>query len=169
MADKCGNFACWVSSEPFADEDYAKVKATIKAQHGKRFAVLECFQEIPCNPCEEACPRHAIKVGTPITNLPVLDWERCTGCGNCISKCPGQAIIVLDTSVAQWDRVSIPYEYLPLPDVGSLVTAADRKGKPVCTAKVLNVAVIRAYDKTAVVQLEVPSGMGEVVRGIIAI
>lgn len=38
-------------------------------------AVIECVQKIPCNPCEAACPAHAITVGSPITNTPVLDRE----------------------------------------------------------------------------------------------
>ena len=33
-------------------------------------AVIECVQEIPCNPCEVACKLGAIKIGEPITNLP---------------------------------------------------------------------------------------------------
>lgn len=33
-------------------------------------AVIECVQEIPCNPCENACPFGAIKIGDPITNCP---------------------------------------------------------------------------------------------------
>lgn len=52
-------------------------------------AVIECVQEIPCNPCENACPFGAIKIGDPITNLPVLDGEKCTGCGTCVAMCPG--------------------------------------------------------------------------------
>ena len=49
----------------------------IKAANGwpteERFAqgpvaIAECVQEIPCNPCEGACPFHAITVGEPITN-----------------------------------------------------------------------------------------------------
>ena len=36
-------------------------------------AVIECTEEIPCNPCETVCKRGAIVVGEPITNLPHLD------------------------------------------------------------------------------------------------
>jgi len=36
--------------------------------------VIECVQDIPCNPCEMACPKGAITVGNPITQVPVL-WK----------------------------------------------------------------------------------------------
>ncbi len=59
-------------------------------------AIIECFQDIPCNPCEMKCPRNAIKVGIPITNLPELDEEKCSGCGLCVPWCPGLAIFILN-------------------------------------------------------------------------
>ena len=46
-------------------------------------AVVECVQQIPCNPCESACPFHAIHIGEPITNTPKVDKETCIGCGMC--------------------------------------------------------------------------------------
>ena len=58
-------------------------------------AVIECVQQIPCNPCEKACPFGAIEVGPDITNLPRLDLDKCRGCGICLSKCPGLAIFLL--------------------------------------------------------------------------
>ena len=44
----------------------------------KAVAIIECIEEIPCNPCETACPAGAIRVGTPITNLPALIPEKFT-------------------------------------------------------------------------------------------
>ena len=38
-----------------------------------RVAVVECLQEIPCNPCESACKFGAIQIGENITALPCLD------------------------------------------------------------------------------------------------
>ena len=51
----------------------------------KKCVVIECKQNIPCNPCESACPHHAITIGNPITNLPVVDSEKCIGCGLCVA------------------------------------------------------------------------------------
>ena len=82
-------------------------------------AVIECAQEIPCNPCCRACPQGAITVAPVITALPSLRGEVCTGCGLCIPKCPGLAIFVVHKNYTEsTSLVSFPYEYLPLPAVG---------------------------------------------------
>ena len=52
--------------------------------------VIECVQNIPCNPCQDACPKHCIKIGSHITALPAVDPEvECIGCGLCVSSCRG--------------------------------------------------------------------------------
>jgi Fe-S-cluster-containing hydrogenase component 2 len=130
-------------------------------------AVIECVQEIPCNPCEAACARHAIRVGTPITNRPVLDPEKCTGCGLCVPQCPGLAIFVIDLSGPEGTAViTLPYEYLPLPEAGETVDAVDRSGEVVGRGKVLRVVSTRAGNRTAAVTVEVAREHGMNVRGI---
>jgi Fe-S-cluster-containing hydrogenase component 2 len=130
-------------------------------------AVIECVQEIPCNPCEAACPHHAIRVGTPITNCPVLDPEKCTGCGLCVTQCPGLAIFVVDVSRSgETAAVTLPYEYLPLPEAGELVDVVDRSGEVVGRGRVLRAATTRATDRTAAVTVEVAREHGMNVRGI---
>lgn len=58
--------------------------------------VIECVQNIPCNPCQDACPKHCIKIGSHITALPAVDPEvECIGCGLCVSSCSGQAIFLV--------------------------------------------------------------------------
>ena len=52
-------------------------------------AVVECYQKIPCNPCQTACPFGAINIGCDINNIPERDENVCTGCGMCVAKCPG--------------------------------------------------------------------------------
>lgn len=130
-------------------------------------AVIECPQEIPCNPCEEACPHQAITIGTPITNCPQLDEDKCIGCGLCISRCPGLAIFLVDLTYSEESAaVAFPYEYLPLPDVGQEVAAVDRAGKPVCEAKVINVMNAKANDRTPVITVSVPRKHATTVRSI---
>ena len=44
--------------------------------------IMECSQNIPCNPCQDACPKHCIKIGKDITALPAVDESvECVGCG----------------------------------------------------------------------------------------
>ena len=128
-------------------------------------AVIECIQEIPCNPCENACRFNAIIIGKPITNLPRLVEERCRGCGECIPACPGLAIFLVNRAYSsEEEAVSIPYEYLPLPEVGSTVDALDRRGERVCSGRVIKVANPRKNDNTAVVTLAVPKRYSDQVR-----
>ncbi len=115
-------------------------------------AIVECVECIPCNPCESACPVGAIRVGKPITNLPSVDYALCTGCGRCISRCPGLAILVKNAAESDTlASVMFPYEYLPLPAVGSSVCMVDRHGAPVCGGTVKRVATNAANHQTAVV------------------
>lgn len=130
-------------------------------------AVIECNEQIPCNPCEVACKFNAIKVGKPITNLPILDENLCTGCGLCISRCPGLAIFVIDKTYSDKEGiVSFPYEYFPLPEKGSIVEAVDRKGKIVCKGEIIRVLNPKKYDRTPVVSIKVPKEQIHEVRGI---
>ncbi|HCM23727.1 MAG TPA: 4Fe-4S ferredoxin, partial [Ruminococcaceae bacterium] len=106
--------------------------------------------------CDAACPFGAIHVGEPITNFPVLSAEKCKGCGACVAKCPGMAIFVIDKSYSQTKgSVSFPYEYYPLPEVGSTVTVVNRQGEAVGNGKVLRVQNPVSFDHTPVVTVEV--------------
>ena len=130
-------------------------------------AVIECIQEIPCNPCESACRFNAIVVGKPITNLPRLVEEKCRGCGECIPACPGLAIFLVNRTYSPEEAaISIPYEYLPLPEVGSTVNALDRRGERVCSGRVIRIANPKKNDNTAVVTIAVPRRYSDQVRSL---
>ena len=140
---------------------------TPERQAKGKFIVIECFQEIPCNPCETVCNRQAIKVGTPITNLPFYIAEECNGCGMCIAVCPGQAIFMIDKNFAPGrELVAFPYEYYPLPEEGMTVPAVNRAGEIVCEGRVEKVQTHKSLDKTNVINLSVPKGMADIVRSI---
>jgi Fe-S-cluster-containing hydrogenase component 2 len=122
----------------------------------KRVAVLECVEDIPCNPCEVACPTGAIAIGTPITNLPRISGDKCTGCNLCVAVCPGLAIFVVQKNFAEGlASVSLPYELLPLPGEGDEVRALDRAGGFLCMARVVKVQKARKFDRTNVVTVSV--------------
>ncbi len=109
-------------------EDVAKVTPPLARLQKGPCAVIECFQKIPCNPCATSCPFGAIERGNDINELPVINWDICTGCGICVVNCPGLAIFVVDLSQPDKAVVKLPYEFLPLPKVGETVTAIRRDG-----------------------------------------
>lgn len=120
-------------------------------------AVIECIEEIPCNPCETSCPRGAISVGKPITNLPRIDFKKCTGCGICAAACPGLAIYIKNYGYSEEEAlITFPYEYLPLPEEGDIVTAAGRRGQEICSGKIVRVLQSKASNKTAMISMAFP-------------
>lgn len=129
-------------------------------------AIIECVQEIPCNPCEAACKFGAIMIGDEITKLPTLNADKCTGCGMCIAKCPGLAIFVVDKSGGDSASVAFPYEYFPIPLAGDKVTAVNRKGEPVCDGIIVKVVNPKAYDHTPVITVKIPVEFADEVRSI---
>lgn len=132
-----------------------------------RVAVVECLQEIPCNPCEASCKFGAIKIGENITALPCLDEEACTGCGACVAQCPGLAIFIVNKAYSETEAtVDFPFEYLPLPAKGDEVDAVNRAGEVVCRGRVVNVINIKANAGTSVVSLAVPKEYADDVRSM---
>ena len=130
-------------------------------------AVIECEQEIPCNPCELTCRQKAIKIGAPITNLPELSGDLCIGCGNCIAGCPGQAIFMIDKTYSEKTAlVVIPYEYLPVPAPGDVVKVKNRDGEIIGQGKIHRVVDNASTDKTVVLYIETDKSIGEEVRAI---
>lgn len=128
-------------------------------------AVFECEQSIPCNPCAEACPRGAIRPFADINECPSVDAELCNGCGLCLMRCPGLSIFVVDEGyTADEALLKLPYEFIPLPAPGDLVSAIDRDGKMVGTASVIRSQ--QSSNKTAVVWITVPKELAMSVRHI---
>ena len=132
----------------------------------KKCVVIECAQNIPCNPCEVSCPQHAITVGEPITNLPVVDESKCVACGLCVASCPGQAIFLVDQTAEDYDTVTLPYEYYPLPEKDQEVYCLSRSGQFLTKGHVLRIVLTKKNDRTAVVEVKVPKGYGMQVRNI---
>lgn len=129
--------------------------------------VIECGQDIPCNPCEDICPEGAISVGDPITNLPAVNPDVCNGCIICISICPGLCMFVVHKNFNETEAlIYLPYELLPLPEKGSIVKGCNRKGEPVCDARVEKVLKGEKLRRTAIIAIAVPKELFETVRGI---
>jgi len=116
----------------------------------KGVAVAECIQEIPCNPCVDSCPVNAISM-KDINAPPVVDYDACIACGQCVGVCPGLAIFVVKKNDNE-GLLTLPYEFLPIPEKGDRVNTIDRTGKKIGIGVVEKV---KKQGKTMVVTVKI--------------
>ncbi len=118
-------------------------------------AILECYEDIPCNPCQTSCPFDAIIIGENINTQPKLIVDKCTGCGLCVTSCPGLAIVVAQIK-GDHAQFKIPYEFLPMPKKGEVWDGVNRSGETICDAIIDGVQLQQKNDHTALVTCRVP-------------
>jgi len=148
-------------------EDLAKVTPTDERFALGPVAIVECFQEIPCNPCVKACKRGAITMPNDINDIPVVDAELCNGCSLCVSLCPGLAIFIVDKTYSKEQAlVKLPYEYVPVPDVGQFVTGLNRSGEELGSFEVVRVTSGGKKNMTYTISLAVPHDLAMEIRDI---
>ncbi|MDR2836415.1 MAG: FAD-dependent oxidoreductase [Bacteroidales bacterium] len=117
-------------SKDYIDSQQHPIKIIDKAYEPERkraeekpYIKLECIYGFACNPCEFACPHSAItKIAT--NTIPKIDYEKCIGCMECISNCPGLAIFGYNEKK---DCVFLPFEYFA--DEGSDVFLVNNNGE----------------------------------------
>jgi Fe-S-cluster-containing hydrogenase component 2 len=137
------------------------LKIPTKKQLEKGVAILECIQEIPCNPCVESCPVCAISM-KDINAPPISDYEKCIGCTKCVGVCPGLAIFVVKIKDGK-AFVTLQYEFLPAPKVGDKVKVLNRKGAKVGLGIIRRVV---KQGKTMVITVETDKDLAMDVRNI---
>ncbi|MFZ5942025.1 MAG: FAD-dependent oxidoreductase, partial [Bacteroidota bacterium] len=76
-------------------------------QADRPFVLLDCLYGFACNPCTFACPHGAITKQST-SSVPVVDYDKCTGCMQCVHQCPGLAIFGYNPK-KNW--LFLPYEY----------------------------------------------------------
>lgn len=89
-------------SKQYIESQQRPVKLKDKADCPKRerleakpFVRMNCLYGFACNPCSFSCPQGAItKSSTNVT--PTIDYDKCIGCMQCVSQCPGLAIFGYD-------------------------------------------------------------------------
>jgi len=134
------------------------------------YPVIRCVQEIPCNPCTEACVLQSIKIKeSSMMGRPQFEGD-CLGCCRCVSICPGLAITLVDKGYDKTKknaRVIIPWE---LPDgtikLGQKVTTTGMEGEIIGTGNVIAIKESDWQDRRRLVSLEVPYNDVDLVAGI---
>ena len=148
-------------------DDIAKITPSEKRFAEGPVAIVECFQEIPCDPCVKACKRGAITMPQDINNIPVVNDKLCNGCSLCISLCPGLAIFVVDKTYSDdFALVKLPYEYVPVPQAGQSVTGLSRAGEELGCFKVVRVTSGGKKNMTFTISLAVPQELAMEVRDV---
>lgn len=130
-------------------------------------AVVECFQNIPCNPCQHACPFGAFKAFADISDRPEMDADKCNGCGICLTKCPGLAIMVVHQDwSADKAVIKLPYEFRPLPKVGEVVDVLDRQGAIIAKGDIVAVLFNDKMNKVPIVSVAIDKNLIKIARNI---
>ncbi|MCK4236333.1 MAG: FAD-dependent oxidoreductase, partial [Candidatus Krumholzibacteria bacterium] len=150
--------------ETMAEVLRSKPGRTVPYERAKRedkvFPLIFCVQEIPCNPCVDACPRRSIKIpGDPIMGLPVFEGS-CTACAKCVDACPALAINMIHPGYNREKGLSLivlPYE-LDDRDLieGRPVETVGMEGEPVGEGRIVAFRRSPIDDKRMLVSIEVP-------------
>jgi Fe-S-cluster-containing hydrogenase component 2/bacterioferritin-associated ferredoxin len=124
------------------------------------YPVIRCVQEIPCNPCIEACPHGLISMPGSILALPEFAGI-CEGCGDCVLACPGLAINLVSNDydpTGEKALLQLPFEFnddvIPF---GRDVVTTDFEGNAVGTGRVIALRTREDQDRRKLLLLEVPA------------
>ena len=119
----------------------------------------KCFG---CGKCEKACRAGALKLEDlpdGQTRIVITPWK-CSECEVCVASCSGQAIFLVDeTYEPGFATVTLPYEFLPLPEKGEKGYGMSRSGEKICEAEVVSVRTSKAFDHTNLLTIKVPADM----------
>ena len=127
----------------------------------KPFVQLDCLYGFACNPCSFSCPQGAITKPTT-SSTPTVDYDKCIGCMQCVTSCPGLAIFGYDT---QKQTCFLPIEYEVAE--GAEVFLVDNNGAKVGEGVIEK--IVRKPNKTNLARVKVAEGVEKItdIKGLI--
>ena len=146
---------CRVIREPFIPDR--------ERMNLKPFVLIDCLYGFACNPCEFACPHGAI-TKTSTSTVPLIDFNKCVGCMDCVYQCPGLAIFGYSLKK---DWLFLPIEYSV--DEKTPVYLVDNDGKKLGSGVIEK--ILKKPNKTDIARIRATDIQGESfvwVRGFIA-
>ncbi|MBR1834122.1 MAG: FAD-dependent oxidoreductase [Bacteroidales bacterium] len=128
----------------------------------KPFVQLDCLYGFACNPCSFSCPQGAISKPTT-SSTPRVDYDKCIGCMQCVTSCPGLAIFGYDM---QKQTCFLPIEYEVAE--GAEVFLVDNNGAKVGEGVIEK--IVRKPNKTNLARVKVTVGSEKItdIKGFIA-
>jgi glycine/D-amino acid oxidase-like deaminating enzyme/thioredoxin reductase/Fe-S-cluster-containing hydrogenase component 2 len=136
---------------------------TAERAAGKPFVVIDCIYGFACNPCVFACKHDAISKSSTST-IPIVDYDKCIGCMDCVYQCPGLAIFGYSTKK---DWIFLPIEYAV--EEKTEVFLVDNNGKKVGEGFIEK--ILKKPNKTNIARVKATDLQGEEltkVRGFIS-
>jgi len=124
----------------------APYKPTSERMEARPFVQIDCLYGFACNPCEFACPHGAI-TKTSTSTVPHIDFDKCTGCMECVYQCPGLAIFGYNIKK---DWLFLPVEYHV--EEGAAVFLVDNNGEKLGEGVIEK--VLKKPNKTNVVRVK---------------
>jgi ferredoxin len=132
------------------------------------YPLIRCVQEIPCDPCTEACPHRLISMDGSILALPEFAGE-CQACGRCVLACPGLAIqlVINDYDpTGETALIMMPFEFTDdVAPPGTDVTTTDMEGRAVGKGRVVAIRKRADQDRRRLLLVEVPAADKLIVAG----
>ncbi|MCI0499695.1 MAG: FAD-dependent oxidoreductase [Planctomycetales bacterium] len=129
-----------------------------EARRKKPFVLIDCLYGFACNPCTFACSFGAITKNST-SDVPVMDYDKCVGCMQCVHQCPGLAIFGYDLAGG---RVFLPYEQQI--QQGQAVYLVDNQGRKLGRGCVKQVQL--KPTKTSIITVQCPTLQGEALLAV---
>ena len=128
------------------------------AHKTRPIASIECFEEIPCNLCQTACPSSAIQIGRVSREKnTILDEGACTGCGICLTACPTQSITLLhENETESISQITLAWKGAQPWNAREFLTWVNRRGENLGSGRVVT-PIESQNKKIQLVQIEVPT------------
>ena len=102
-----------------------------------RAAVTACPGQDSCGMCAMACGFGALKKPG---RLPIVDHDKCIGCGACVKACPRFNMRLVDGSKGDFAEITVKCTLEDLPEQDAAVRLFDEEGREVGTG-----TAIQAY------------------------
>jgi len=124
-----------------------EAKLPTEERSKKPFVIADCLYGFACNPCVFACKHGAISKNSTST-VPIIDFDKCIGCMDCVYQCPGLAIFGY---IPKTNKVLLPIEYHV--EEKSAVFLVDNQGNKIAEGVIDK--ILKKPNKTNIARVQV--------------